>query len=112
MNIANSSRIVRARVSRYGISSRTRRASGGTKQVVFAEGEEQKVIRAAYQIQEEGIATSVLIGRTSIIEKQLKSLSLDYKPEIVDFDKFEKFQDYAKTYYHLRQRKGVMAIDA
>jgi malate dehydrogenase (oxaloacetate-decarboxylating)(NADP+) len=88
------------------------RSSGGKKRVVFAEGEVQKIIRAAYQIQEEGIATPVLIGRTSVIEEQLKSLSLDYKPEIVDFDKFEKFQDYAKTYYHLRQRKGVTAIDA
>ena len=32
--------------------------------MAFAEGEEQKIIRAAYQIQEEGIATPVLIGRT------------------------------------------------
>jgi malate dehydrogenase (oxaloacetate-decarboxylating)(NADP+) len=88
------------------------RSSGGKKRVVFAEGEVQKVIRAAHQIQEEGIATPVLIGRTGVIEEQLKILSLDYKPEIVDFDKFEKFQEYARTYYQLRQRKGVTAIDA
>ena len=39
------------------------RSSGGTKRIVFAEGEEQKIIRAAYQIQEEKIATPILIGR-------------------------------------------------
>ena len=88
------------------------RSSGGTKRVVFAEGEVQKVIRAAYQVQEEGIATPVLIGRTRVIEEQLKTLGLDYKPEIVDFDKFEKFQDYAKAYYEIRQRNGVTALDA
>ncbi|RPJ28936.1 MAG: NADP-dependent malic enzyme, partial [Chloroflexi bacterium] len=43
------------------------RSSGGTKRIAFAEGEEQKVIRAAYQIKEEGIATPVLIGRKSVI---------------------------------------------
>ena len=88
------------------------RSSSGKKRVVFAEGEVQKIIRAAYQVQEEGIATPVLIGRTRVIEEQLKTLSLDYKPEIVDFDKFEKFQEYAKAYYQLRQRKGVTAVDA
>jgi len=88
------------------------RSSGGKKRVVFAEGEQQKVIRAAYQVQEEGIATPVLIGRTRVVEEQLKNLGLDYKPEIVDFDKFSKFNDYAKAYYEIRQRKGVTALDA
>jgi malate dehydrogenase (oxaloacetate-decarboxylating)(NADP+) len=88
------------------------RASGGKKRVVFAEGEEQKIIRAAYQIQEEGIATPVLIGRARKVEEQLKNLSLDFKPEIVDFDTFSKFDAYTKSYYELRQRKGVTTVDA
>jgi len=88
------------------------RSSGGTKRVVFAEGEEQKIIRAAHQIKEEGIATPVLIGRTHKVEEQLKTLGLDYKPEIVDFDNFSKFQDYARAYYELRQRRGVTVADA
>jgi malate dehydrogenase (oxaloacetate-decarboxylating)(NADP+) len=88
------------------------RSSGGTKRVVFAEGEEQKIIRAAYQIKEEGIATPVLIGRTHKVQEQLKTLGLDYRPEIVDFDKFSKFQDYAKAFYELRQRRGVTVADA
>ncbi|MBK6792883.1 MAG: NADP-dependent malic enzyme [Anaerolineales bacterium] len=87
-------------------------SSGGKKRVVFAEGEEQKIIRAAYQIQEEGIATPVLIGRKSVIENELKSLSFDYKPEIVDPDTFEKLEAYAKSFYELRQRKGMTVGDS
>ncbi|HNE06311.1 MAG TPA: phosphate acyltransferase, partial [Anaerolineales bacterium] len=88
------------------------RSSGGTKRVAFAEGEEQKIIRAAYQIQEEGIATPVLIGRKAIIEKELKALSFDYKPEIVDPDNFGKLEAYAKSFYELRQRKGMTVGDS
>ncbi|MBK7449936.1 MAG: NADP-dependent malic enzyme [Anaerolineales bacterium] len=87
-------------------------SSGGKKRVVFAEGEEQKIIRAAYQIQEEGIATPVLIGRKSVIENELKSLSFDYKPEIVDPDTFEKLDAYAKSFYEMRQRKGMTVGDS
>lgn len=87
------------------------RSSGGTKRVAFAEGEEQKIIRAAYQIQEEGIATPILIGRKNVIEEQLKNLSLDYQPEIVDPAVFNKLEVYAKSFYEIRQRKGVMASD-
>ena len=88
------------------------RSSGGKKRVAFAEGEEQKIIRAAYQIQEEGIATPVLIGRKSVIENELKSLSFDYKPEIVDPDGYFKIEAYARAFYELRQRKGMTAGDS
>jgi len=88
------------------------RSSGGIKRIAFAEGEELKIIRAAYQIKEEGIATPILIGRKSVIEERINSLSIDYKPEIVDPDKFGKLDAYAKSFYELRQRKGMIASDA
>jgi malate dehydrogenase (oxaloacetate-decarboxylating)(NADP+) len=81
------------------------------KRVVFAEGEEQKIIRAAYQIKEEHIATPVLIGRQSVIDEQLKTLGMDYKPQVIDPAKFDKLDAYAKAYYELRQRKGVTSVD-
>jgi malate dehydrogenase (oxaloacetate-decarboxylating)(NADP+) len=87
------------------------RSSGGTKRVAFAEGEEQKVIRAAYQIKEEGIATPVLIGRQSVIDEQLKNLGLEYKPQVIDPEGFDKLEAYTKSYYELRQRKGVNIAD-
>ena len=83
------------------------RASAGTKRIAFAEGEEQKVIRAAYQIQDENIGTPVLIGRRSVIEEQISSLSLDYQPQIVDPDDFVGSEKYAAAYYELRNRKGL-----
>jgi malate dehydrogenase (oxaloacetate-decarboxylating)(NADP+) len=87
------------------------RTSGGTKRVAFAEGEEQKVIRAAYQIKEESIATPLLIGRQSVIDEQLKNLGLDYKPLVIDPNEFDKLEDYTRSYYELRQRKGVNRAD-
>jgi malate dehydrogenase (oxaloacetate-decarboxylating)(NADP+) len=87
-------------------------SSGGTKRLAFAEGEEQKIIRAAHQIEEDGIATPILIGRRNVIEEQIKSLSIDYAPEIVDPEKFLKMDAYAKAYYELRQRKGTTLKDA
>jgi malate dehydrogenase (oxaloacetate-decarboxylating)(NADP+) len=88
------------------------RSSGGGKRVAFAEGEEQKIIRAAYQIQEEGIATPILIGHPHVIEQQLSILGLDYKPEIVDHTNFENSSKYALAYYELRNRKGLTMNDA
>jgi len=88
------------------------RSSGGTKRVAFAEGEEQKIIRAAYQIQEEGIATPILIGRKNLVQKQLEILGIDYQPEILDPTNYEQRDSYAKSYYEIRQRKGVMFSDA
>ena len=87
------------------------RSSGGTKRVAFAEGEEQKIIRAAYQIKEEGIATPVLIGRKNVIDEQLKNLGLEYKPQVVDPEGFDRLEDYTQAFYELRQRKGVNRAD-
>jgi malate dehydrogenase (oxaloacetate-decarboxylating)(NADP+) len=83
------------------------RSSGGTKRIAFAEGEEQKIIRAAYQIKEEGIATPVLIGRQSVIDEQLKNLGLDYTPQVVDPDQSDNLEAYKNAYYEMRQRKGA-----
>jgi malate dehydrogenase (oxaloacetate-decarboxylating)(NADP+) len=88
------------------------RSSGGKKRVAFAEGEEQKVIRAAYQIKEEGIATPILIGREDIIRENFKLLGREFNPEIVDPRKSRNLEKYAKAYYELRNRKGISINDA
>jgi malate dehydrogenase (oxaloacetate-decarboxylating)(NADP+) len=88
------------------------RSSGGKKRVAFAEGEETKIIRAAYQVKEEGIATPVLIGRAHVIEQQINNLGLDYKPEIVDPAGFKGLDKYAAAYYELRNRKGLTMVEA
>ena len=88
------------------------RTSAGKKRIAFAEGEEQKIIRAAYQIKEEGIATPILIGRSEIIQEHLDTLGLDFKPETVNPRDYKDMDKYAKTYYELRNRKGVTINDA
>jgi malate dehydrogenase (oxaloacetate-decarboxylating)(NADP+) len=88
------------------------RTSGGGKRIAFAEGEEQKIIRAAYQIKEEGIATPILIGRAEVISGHIQTLGLDFKPATIYPREYEGLDKYAKTYYELRNRKGVTINDA
>jgi malate dehydrogenase (oxaloacetate-decarboxylating)(NADP+) len=88
------------------------RSSAGKKRVVFAEGEEQKIIRAAFRLKEEGIATPILIGNPKTIEQQINILGLDYQPEIVDNSSFANSSKYASAYYELRNRKGLTMVDA
>ena len=83
------------------------RSSGGTKRVVFAEGEESKVIRAANQIKEEGIATPILLGRPKTIQHRIEELGLTCCPEIIDPNDYEKHEMYANAYHELRERKGT-----
>ncbi len=88
------------------------RTSGGTKRVAFAEGEELKVIRAAYQIKEEHIADPILIGREDVIRENFKMLGREFNPKIVDPRNFTDLDKYANAYYELRNRKGVSKNDA
>ncbi len=96
---------------RYFITNKAR-ASGGTKRIAFAEGEEQKVIRAAYRIHDDKIGIPILIGRRHVIEEQLKALALEYSPEICDPENFQNMSQYAQAYYEMRNRKGMTMSDA
>jgi len=82
------------------------------KRIVFAEGEETKIIRAAAQIRDEGIGIPILIGRPEVIRERFEALGLECCPEIVDPRHLERLDEYAKAYYELRQRKGVTLIDS
>jgi malate dehydrogenase (oxaloacetate-decarboxylating)(NADP+) len=77
------------------------------KRIVFAEGEEPKIIRAAVQVQEDGIGKPILVGRPKIIESKIKELALDFECEVVDPNDFPKYEGYVKAYYDLRARKGM-----
>lgn len=88
------------------IMNRAKRAAP-KKRIVFAEGEETKVIRAAAQIEADKIAQPVLIGRCQAIKDKIEALGLDAHPMIVDPDSFPRVQEYADAYYNLRRRKGM-----
>jgi malate dehydrogenase (oxaloacetate-decarboxylating)(NADP+) len=82
------------------------------KRIVFAEGEETKIIRAAAQIADEGIGIPLLVGRANVIQDKIVNLGLDCCPEVVDPENFDRIGEYAQAYYELRQRKGVAFHDA
>jgi malate dehydrogenase (oxaloacetate-decarboxylating)(NADP+) len=77
------------------------------KRIVFAEGEEPKIIRAAVRVQDDGIAKPILLGRPKTIQDKIKELALDFKCEIIDPNAFPKHEAYVKAYYELRARKGM-----
>jgi malate dehydrogenase (oxaloacetate-decarboxylating)(NADP+) len=88
------------------------KASKGVKRVVFGEGEETKIIRAAFQVQDEAIATPILLGNADVIREKIKLLGLDFKPKVVDPHHLEDSEKYEHAYYELRQRKGIVLQDA
>lgn len=80
--------------------------------ICFAEGEEPKIIRAAYQIMEEKIGEPILIGRAEVICQKTTDLGLSCTPRIIDPHHYERTKEYAEAFYHLRQRKGITLKDA
>ncbi len=88
------------------------RSSKTQKKIVFSEGEEPKILRAAVQIVDEKIGLPVLIGRATVIGDELERLGLECCAEIVDPEHFERHEAYAQAYYELRQRHGITLKDA
>jgi len=82
------------------------------KRIVFAEGEEDKILRAAAQIEEDGIGTPIMVGNPDVIEKRVATLGLRCCPNSVDPTNFERIDEYAQVFYELRQRKGVSLQEA
>ncbi|EMA39749.1 NADP-dependent malic enzyme [Halococcus hamelinensis] len=87
------------------------KAKSEPKRVVLAEGGDEKIIRAAHQIQEQGLAEPVLIGDRSRIEGTMEGLGLAFEPDIVDPDETD-LDRYTERLYELRQRKGVTRNEA
>ena len=83
------------------------------KRVVFAEGEEEKVIRAALNFRELGLGIPVLVGRKEKIEKSLSEIGqqLHSGIEIVNAEISEKSDEYANFLYSRLQRRGVLTRD-
>jgi len=100
-------------IARQGASREVRQniinraKSGETKRIVFPEGEEPKIIRAAAIIKDEGIAEPILMGRPDRIKGTIDELGLNYEPNMFDHYEAENVYEYVDVLYELRQRKGV-----
>jgi len=105
-------------ISRQGLGQQVRShivssaKHGGKKRVVFAEGEESKIIRAAAQVADEGFATPILVGQRDKIEATIRELALEFEPEIVDVNENGVAEKYIDDLYNLRQRSGISQAKA
>ena len=81
------------------------------RRVVFAEGEDERVLRAAQIAVDEGLARPILIGRPQVVEQRVQRLGLRVRPghefELVNPESDPRFRDYWSTYHQLTERKGV-----
>jgi len=83
------------------------------KRVVFPEGEENKILRAAQILIDEKIAVPVLLGREAVIRERVANLHLGLdSATIVDPAQSPRLASYAEELYRLRQRKGVTRSEA
>ncbi len=87
------------------------KAKSDPKRVVLAEGDDEKMIRAAYQLVDQGIARPLLIGDHDRIEAIVETLGLSFEPDVLDPDETD-LQRYAEWLYEQRQRKGVTRREA
>jgi malate dehydrogenase (oxaloacetate-decarboxylating)(NADP+) len=87
------------------------KAKSDPKRVALAEGTDEKMIRAAYQLKEEGIAEPVLLGDESEIMRIANQLGLSFEPEVVDPQQ-QSLDTYADRLYELRRRKGITRGEA
>jgi malate dehydrogenase (oxaloacetate-decarboxylating)(NADP+) len=88
-----------------------RSVEASRKRIVFAEGEEERVLRAVQIIVDEGIAMPILIGRPAVIEQRLQRYGLrlvagqDFT--VVNPEHDERYRDYWQTYFKMMARKGI-----
>jgi phosphate acetyltransferase len=82
------------------------RAKEDVKTIVLPESNDIRTLKAAAMIQEQGIANIILLGNEDEIKKLGGDLNIS-KAKIVDPANFDKFEEYANTFYELRKAKGM-----
>ncbi|SMO31940.1 NADP-dependent malic enzyme [Ruegeria faecimaris] len=86
-------------------------AAAASRRIVFAEGEDERVLRAAQAILEETTETPILIGRPEVIEARCERLGLTVRPgedfQIVNPEHDNRYYDYWTSYHQIMQRRGV-----
>lgn len=83
----------------------------GTKRVIYADGEDERVLRAAQVVIEEGIAEPIIIGRPHVVETRLKRYGLRIRPgedfSIINPEDDPRYRDYVDLLVQLAGRRGV-----
>ncbi len=86
-------------------------AKSNPKRVIYAEGEDERILRAAQVALEDGIAIPILVGRPEVIEDRIERFGLNIRPgkdfEIINPESDPRYREYVDTYYDLTCRKGI-----
>ena len=81
------------------------------KRVAYAEGEDERVLRAVQVVVDEGLAQPIVVGRPAVIEARIKKaglrLRLGLDLEVVNPEDDPRFKQYWETYHHIMGRNGV-----
>ncbi len=88
------------------------KAKSDPQRVALAEGTDEKMIRAAYQLSEQSIADPILLGDADTIGAETDRLGLDFEPTIVDPAASEATEGYAQRLHTMRKRDGVTRTEA
>ncbi|HEY3285776.1 MAG TPA: NADP-dependent malic enzyme [Gemmatimonadaceae bacterium] len=89
------------------------RAHRNPKRVVFPEGEDPKVIRAAHILQEEGIAKPILLGRPAQMQQRLSELGIELGDiSVIDPNTAPERELYAEELWNRRKRRGMSRDEA
>lgn len=87
------------------------RAKGDPRRIVFAEGEDERVLRAIQIVLDEGLAEPQIIGRREVVEARLDRLALRVRPDkdfaITDPEDDPRYRDYWTHYHGIMERRGV-----
>ena len=86
-------------------------AKQAPKRIVYAEGEDERVLRAVQVVVDEGLAQPILVGRPAVLARRIERFGLRLRPD-VDFqtinpDSDPRYRSYWTEYFRLTQRKGV-----
>jgi malate dehydrogenase (oxaloacetate-decarboxylating)(NADP+) len=81
------------------------------KRVAYAEGEDERILRAVQVVVDEGLARPTLIGRPSVIAQRCEKFGLRLKEgldyDVVNVEQDHRYRDFWQTYHRMTERKGV-----
>jgi malate dehydrogenase (oxaloacetate-decarboxylating)(NADP+) len=84
---------------------------GLKKRVAYSEGEEERVLRAAQIVVDEGLARPTLIGRPAVIAERIEKFGLRLKEgldyDVVNVEQDSRYRDFWQTYHRMTERKGI-----
>jgi malate dehydrogenase (oxaloacetate-decarboxylating)(NADP+) len=88
-----------------------KKAPAELKRIVFAEGEQERVLRAVQVVSDENLARPILVGRPAVLEQRIEKFGLRLKQgvhyDVISPEYDERYRDYWQTYFEMTCRKGV-----